>query len=126
MPPTVDPNFPGAEKHEITLEEAKKHIQRHKKNPIHPNHHGGSFDRAAVDKLLAQPDCAGLRIYHGKNEDGTPSLILVGVDSAGKDITPITTKSTAASAMTTTATASIMEKSWPCPPYCDGSSELLQ
>jgi len=43
------------EKHEISLEEAKKHIQRRKKNPIHPNLHGGSFDRAAIEKILAHP-----------------------------------------------------------------------
>ena len=109
MAANVDSKFPGAEKHEISLEEAKLHIQRHKKNPIHPNHHGGSFDRAAIDKILAQPGCARLRIYQGKNEDGTPSLVIVGVDSAGKDMTK----------------ASIMERQAPCPPYCDGESALL-
>ena len=105
----IDPKFPGAEKHEITLEEARKHIQRHKKNPIHPKHHGGSFDRGAIDKILAQPECKALRIYHGRNEDGTPSLILVGVDVAGKDMTK----------------SAIMEKISPCPPFCDKSSALL-
>ena len=109
MPTPVDAKFPGAEKHEISLEEAKKHIQRHKKNPIHPNHHGGSLDRGAIDKILAQPGCARLRIYQGKNEDGTPSLVLVGVDASGKDMT-----------------ASIMEKTGNCPPYCDVTSELLK
>jgi hypothetical protein len=109
MPTTVDPKFPGAEKHEISLAEAKLHIQRHKKNPIHPKHHGGSFDRAAIDKILAHPDCKALRIYHGKNEDGSPSLVLVGVDAAGKDM----------------ISSSIMEKIRPCPPYCDDGSELL-
>ena len=110
MAANIDAKFPGAEKHEISLEEAKLHIQRHKKNPIHPNHHGGSFDRAAIDKILAQPGCARLRIYQGKNEDGTPSLVLVGVDAAGKDMTK----------------ASIMERSGGCPPYCDETSELLK
>lgn len=109
MATKVDANFPGAEKHDISLEEAKQHIQRHKKNPIHPNHRGGSFDRAAIDKILAQPGCARLRIYQGKNEDGTPSLVLVGVDAAGKDMTK----------------ASIMERSSGCPPICDTTSELL-
>ncbi|MCX6121107.1 MAG: hypothetical protein NTX44_05765 [Ignavibacteriales bacterium] len=109
MAKEVDAKFPGAEKHEISLDEAKKHIQRHKKNPIHPKHHGGSFDRAAIDKILAQTGCKALRIYHGKNEDGTPSLVLVGIDAAGKDMTK----------------AVIMEGIQPCPPFCDKSSELL-
>ena len=110
MAAKVDAKFPGAEKHEISLGEAKKHIQRHKKNPIHPKLHGGSFDRGAIDKILAHPDCKGLRYYHGRDEDGKPNLVLVGVDSAGKDLSK----------------ASIMEKSGFCPPYCDETSELLK
>jgi hypothetical protein len=110
MATEIDAKFPGAEKHEISLEEAKLHIQRHTKNPIYPNHHGGSFDRAAIDKILAQPGCARLRIYQGKNEDGTPSLVLVGVDAAGKDM----------------VSGSIMDKVQPCPPYCDVTSDLLK
>jgi hypothetical protein len=110
MAANVDSKFPGAEKHEIKLEEARQHIQRHKKNPIHPKHHGGSFDRAAIDKILAQPGCKGLRYYHGRDEDGKPNLVLVGVDVAGKDMTQ----------------ASIMERSGFCPPICDATSELLK
>ena len=106
----IDEKFPGAEKHEITLEEAKKHIQRHKKNPIHPKHHGGSFDRGAIDKILAQPGCKALRIYLGRDENGKPNLVLVGVDEVGRDM----------------ASASIMERSGDCPPYCDETSELLK
>jgi hypothetical protein len=106
----IDPKFPGAEKHEISLEEAKQHIQRHKKNPLHPNHNGGSFDRGAIDKILAHPDCKGLRYYHGRDESGKPNLVLVGVDKNGKDLTK----------------ASIMERSGNCPPICDATSELLK
>jgi len=110
MATKVDEKFPGAEKHEISLKEAKKHIQRHKKNPIHPNHHGGSFDRAAIDKILSDPECAGLRYYHGRDENGKPNLVLVGVDKSGKDLTK----------------AGIMERPTFCPPYCDVTSELLK
>lgn len=110
MAAKIGKKFLGAEKHEISLEEAKKHIQRHKKNPIHPNHHGGLFDRGAIDKILAQRGCKGLRYYHGRNEDGHPNLVLVGVDKAGKDMTK----------------ASIMERGNFCPPICDGTSELLK
>jgi len=106
----VTKKFLGAEKHEISLEEARAHIQRHKQNPIHPNHHGGSFDRSAIDKILAQRGCKALRIYHGRDEAGKPNLVLVGVDKAGKDMTK----------------ACIMERSADCPPYCDSSSTLIQ
>ena len=108
MANNVDSKFPGAEKHEISLEEAREHIRRHKKNPIHPNHHGGWFDRAALDKILAHPECKRVRYYHGRDESGKPNLVLVGTDASGKDLT-----------------ASIMEKSGHCPPDCDTSSVLL-
>ena len=91
------------------LKKAKQQIKRHKKNPIHPKHHGGSFDRAAIDKILAQPGCARLRYYHGRDKNGKPNLILVGVNAEGKDMTE----------------ASIMERPGYCPPYCDTTSELL-
>ena len=110
MAANVDSKFPGAEKHEISLEEAKTHIQRHKKNPIHPNHHGGSFDRAVIDKILAQPGCARLRYYHGRNEDGLPNIVLVGVDASGKDMVKGT----------------IAERPNGCPPFCDAESILLK
>lgn len=106
----IDVKFPGAEKHEISLEEAKKHIQRHKKNPIHPKHHGSSFDRGAIDKILAQPGCKALKIYHGRDEKGKPNLVLVGVDTAGNDMT----------------SASIMERGSDCPPNCGSNNILLQ
>jgi len=109
MAKKLDAKFPGAEKHEISLREAHQHIRRHKKNPLHPNHHGGSFDRAAIDKILAQPGCRRLRYYHGRDKKGKPNLILVGVDAAGKDMTK----------------ASIMERSGNCPPDCDRTSKLL-
>jgi hypothetical protein len=78
-------------------------------NPVHPKHHGGSFDRGAIDKILAHPECKALRIYHGRDEAGKPNLVLVGVNAVGKDLTQ----------------ASIMEKQAPCPPYCDADSVLL-
>ena len=110
MAKKVDEKFPGAEKHEISLNVAKQHIQRHKKNPIHPKLHGGSFDRAAIDKILAQPGCTRLRYYHGREKKGKPNLVLVGVDATGKDMTK----------------ASIMDRSDHCPPICDLTSELLK
>ena len=109
MAKKVDEKFPGAEKHEMFLKEAKQHIQRHKKKPTHPKLHGGSFDRAAIDKILAQPGCTRLRYYYGRNKSGKPNLILVGVNAEGKDMT-----------------ACIMERPNGCPPFCDKTSELLK
>ena len=52
---------------------------------------------------MRSPDCKGLRYYHGRDEDGKPNLVLVGVDKVCKDLTK----------------ASIMERSGGCPQICD-------
>jgi hypothetical protein len=106
--------FPGAEKHEVSLAEAKQYIQNYRKSveapkPKVPPTKAGSFEKGAVDKILAQPGCTQLRIYYGLNEEGKPNLVLVGVDSAGKDMTK----------------ACIMERGTLCPPFCDSQSELF-
>jgi hypothetical protein len=92
------------------LSEALQLVANFRKDTQAPKNHGGTFDRAAIDKILAQPECARLWIYQGKNEDGTPNLVLAGVDAAGKDM----------------VTGSVMDKILPCPPMCDGSSALLK
>jgi len=109
MAAKIDAKFPGAEKHEISLEEAKKHIQRHKKNPVPHKHNGGSFHRGIFDKILDHPECDGIRYYYAQKEDGTPTLVLVGINATGADLTK----------------GAVAEGSLPCPPYCDASSQLI-
>ena len=47
---------------------------------------GWLFDRRAIDALLAQPNCAGLRVYRAIKDDGTENVILVGTDELGSDL----------------------------------------
>lgn len=116
---SAEKRFVGAEKHEITLDEAKKLIQNHWKSlKSRPGKEkgaltgttGGSFDRVAIEKVLSQPGCDKLRFYYAAENNGAPTLVLVGVDSSGNDMTK----------------ASMMEKVWPCPPWCSSQSELLR
>jgi len=107
--------FPGAEKHEISLAEAKTFIQNHQKSLLAqksktPQIKAETFERGAIDKILSQPGCNGMRIYYGKNEDGKPNLVLVGVDTTGIDMTK----------------NMIMERGTLCPPFCNDKSDLLQ
>ena len=69
---------------------------------------GGLFLRKDLDDLLAQPGCAALRFYYGRAEDGSDTLILVGSDEKGNDMT----------------NGVIMEEHFPCPPICNDSSPL--
>ena len=96
-------NFAGAEKHEITKEEADKYIQNSQKNPQIPKIRGGAFQRAVIDKILAQPECDGIRIYYAQTEDSSATFVLMGITAKGSDM----------------KMGVIAEKSLPCPPWCD-------
>ena len=89
--------------HEVTLDSAKKYINNLKKDAMQMKTKGGMFYRDVFDKMLSQKGVVGIRYYYAKMDDGTPTIVLVGVDSLGKDMT----------------NAAIAEKSYPCPPYCD-------
>lgn len=78
-----------------------------------------SFDRSAVDALLAQAGCAGLRIYGGMNEQLEVHAVLVAYDGNGADILP----STSAASLTTEEDV-ILENSLRCPPTCPIESLL--
>ena len=111
------PFFAGAEKHEITKEEAVQLIANHQKAltakpsklKAAPALKGGSFDRAVVDKILSQPGCQRLMFYYATEQTGKETFVLVGVDTSGKDMT----------------TGCIAERTMDCPPFCL-ASELVK
>jgi len=73
------------------------------------------FDRQAVDALLAQPGCAGIRIYRAMPDaGGEPQVVLVGTDQDGNDLVP---KKASDAGL-------VAERAWPCPPWCDAASIL--
>lgn len=99
--------FTGKEEHQISLEEARKLIQNYKSKQKEGEIHAHYFGKEAIYKLLDQEGCVGIRIYYASKEDGTPELVIVGVNEEGKDLENI-----------------ILERGWPCPPYCDGESKI--
>ncbi|MEP7344438.1 MAG: hypothetical protein ABI877_04200 [Gemmatimonadaceae bacterium] len=70
---------------------------------------GGAFKKKDVVKLLSQPDCAFLRIYYGRNDDGTPAMVLVGVDGDRNDM----------------SAGVVLDTHFPCPPWCPSGGEKL-
>jgi hypothetical protein len=113
--PKVELKYPGAEKHEVSLAEAKQYIQNYQKSqqlhkPKKSSIKGVAFAKGAVEKILSQPGCAHLRIYYGVNKERIQNLVLVGVDTAGKDMTNLC----------------MLERGTLCPPFCDMQSLLLQ
>jgi hypothetical protein len=49
-----------------------------------------------------------MRIYFGRNPDGTPSLVLAGIDASDNDLTK----------------GVILEQLWHCPPWCGANNPL--
>lgn len=91
--------------HHISLAEAVALIRAHKRADGEP--HAWMFSRGIIDEILAQPKCAGVRIYMaGAAADTT--VVVVGTDAANDDL----------------ADGVIAEVAWPCPPTCSTDSPL--
>jgi hypothetical protein len=95
--------FTGHEDHSISLADATRYVSSywHKMQP-------GSilceyFGKDAIQSLINQDSCVGMRIYNALKDDGTPTFVLVGVNGAGQDMT----------------NGLLEEFGWPCPPFCD-------
>ena len=97
--------FTGNEDHSVTLEEAKNYTENYRQHEGGGAFLGGAFSRDAFLKILDQAGCTGIRIYMGKGDDGSPNLVMVGVDGDGEDMTG----------------GVIMQRVLPCPPYCASS-----
>lgn len=75
--------------------------------------------RDMIEKLLAQPDVAGIRMFYAQNELGLRQLVLTGTDATGKNVLEYTNVE---------ENGEIVKKKGlvvggvrTCPPYCDGT-----
>ncbi len=104
MPKTLT----GKEKHAISLKQASTMTARHRKSIRAGEVKGLYYGRAALEMLLKQKGCVGLRAYFGRKDGNKPTLVLVGVDQTGQDL----------------VTGVILEWGHPCPPYCPEPNPL--
>lgn len=102
--------YTGNEDHSISLPEAANLTKAYRIASASDVVLGHYFGKNAIEKALAQPGCVGIRMYYGKHKDGSPAMVIVGVDNKGNDIT----------------SGLICQKSVPCPPDCPVNSELKQ
>lgn len=100
--------FPGAAEHRVTASEAAALIRRHRREGKPGEVRAFLFGRGALEAILGQAGCAAVRVYLGRDEAGATSLVLVGVDESGADL----------------AAGEVMNRSQPCPPFCDVTSAL--
>ena len=101
--------FPPKRDHRITLADAVAMTKAHRASAPADEPKAHMWPREVFEALLAQPGCAGIRVYHGRGTDGAKQLIMVAVDANGDDMT----------------SATVMDVAWPCPPWCATNSPLV-
>lgn len=100
-------SFTGQEDHSIELAEAASLTKRYRQsNPGEVL--GGFFGRDAIESILAQEGCVGIRYYNAENTSGEHTLVLVGCDAAQNDILP----------------GVVLDLAKPIPPYGGNSNQL--
>lgn len=99
--------FTGNEDHSITLATASEWTKAYR--DANPNSIiGHYFGGAAIEAILAQQNCVGIRIYYAINDVGVKQLVVTGVDGAGNDL----------------YNGVLAERSYNCPPDCSNSNPL--
>jgi hypothetical protein len=77
--------FPHDEDHTISFDEGAVLTANYRNTMTGSQVKGGYFSRAAIELLLDQADCAGIRIYYGLTSSGMQEMVVVGVDNTGND-----------------------------------------
>jgi hypothetical protein len=75
----------------ISHELAAKMVKDHHDKYTLDESHSYIIGKTAIDMILAQPGCVGIRFFDALNEEGNKTLVYVGIDSKGKSIIEITT-----------------------------------
>ncbi len=72
--------------HDISLDKAKILTQKYKSSVPVGSIRANYFGEEALDAILSQKGCVGLRIYYGITDSSEPTLVIVGVDASGGDL----------------------------------------
>lgn len=100
--------FTGNEDHSISLQDAAKMTEKYRGAAGAGAFLGGYFSKSALNTILSQQRCVGIRIYNARNETGSPNFVLVGVQADGEDMTD----------------GELAEFTTGCPPFCPTASAL--
>ena len=103
-----DATLTGEENHSITIAEAKNFVQNYRKDNDENTMKGGYFSGDIYERILDQEGCVGITCYFASKPNGTPTIVLVGVNSKGDDM----------------VSGIIGQNIIPCPPYCSPDSAL--
>jgi hypothetical protein len=102
-------NPPQPRDHRIPVEAAARYTAAYRRGRPADRRHAFHFDRAAYEAILAQAGCVGVRNYLARHDDGSLTMVLVGIDAEGNDLT---------------ASGEVMQEPGYCPPECPIDSPL--
>jgi len=102
-------SFTGNEEHDISLQEASDMTARYRDNQSEAYFIKAEyFGREAIESILSQENCVGIRIYYGLDENNVQRIILVGVTADENDI----------------CNGILAERGTTCPPRCSDTNML--
>lgn len=106
---------------EISYETGAKMVKRHfDANPDDVMAH--FVGRTAVEKILSQPGCIGMRMFYAVKDMGIRTLVLVGVDKNGNSMIEL---DAADSTTLSKKQGVIISGVRDCPPYCGDSGSSI-
>jgi hypothetical protein len=101
-------SFTGTENHDISLVEASKWTKNYRtKNPGELKAH--FLGKNAIQAILNQVGCVGIRIYYALDDNNVKHLVLVGANADENDL----------------YNGLLAERTRPCPTFCDKSGSPL-
>ena len=96
--------------HEISLQEAEEMTHAYQNDPEFQGLTVACrIDKDAYQEVINQDGCAGVRTYFAKNNSGKLTIVVVGVDDNGNDMTD----------------GVLLNKGFGCPSDCASSSSLM-
>lgn len=98
----------GHENHDIPLAQASAWTKNYRDSITSGQTIAHYFGKDAIQAILDQEECVGIRIYYALDEVGAKQIITVGVDSNGDDLYQ----------------GLLAERSLKCPTYCSASNPL--
>ncbi len=101
-------SFTGKEDHSIPLATAAQWTKNYRDaNPSNAVK-GHFYGKDAIQAILTQSDCVGIRIYYAIDDNGAKQLVIVGTDANENDL----------------YNGLLAERGLPCPPYSGAANPL--
>jgi hypothetical protein len=79
-------SFTGNENHNISLTDASALTANFRTGKPANTILGFFYGKQAIQNILNQEDCVGIRIYYAQESNGSPKMVIVGVKANQDDI----------------------------------------